>query len=1081
MITEDTLLQLFNEETSGKRQEDAHRVIKNDLVANVDILQDNKVIVISGNVISENLFNEYTTKINFDTEENHILSTYCSCDDFQKFKDKKKNYCCKHLNAVFYKSLEALVKHPLILNKGEEKELIGENSNILNMLLSEENIKTQIKIEVYINKDQWDDSISFELKIGSKDMSSNNLYCLKDINQFLIALEHKVPIYYGKNFTFSITEQYLTTKDKRLIDFIYAIKQISYASAIYKKQQDLIEGKYVQVPSYMVRDLFNTIEDHRVYLNEGFFHRPVETEILREKPPVDFDLKIIKDNYVLKSPGGMPLTLGSKNDVFLYGTIIYLPDYDFCYKFAPYIRVFNPAKVVTIPVAQEEKILRNLIPQLNFLSSKVTLSKIIESKIVSEPCGFNFYFDMEDDKVILKLKVKYGQYEFNIFEDYSEKVIYRDLKKEKEVKRKLNLLGFQEHKGRFYLMRDDEYIFNFFKKDIIQLQQYGEVYYSENFRGIRKINANSIVGTIKSGKYDYFEMDFKIGDLTPKETTEILRAFRDNLKYYKLKDGEYLDLEQWQLKQFLMLINALAPEKLLENKVIIPTSKAPYVEDCLKEQDSISIEGRESLAEIKKKLIKANEKTFMVPKEVKAILRNYQKEGYNWLKTLDYLGFGGILADEMGLGKTLQTISFILSNKTSKTLIIAPTSLLYNWLYEFQKFAPQLRVATVNGNKEEREEILNHLDNFDVFITTYNLLKRDLDVYRNISFDYCVIDEAQNIKNGRSQNALAVKSIQAKRRFALTGTPVENSLMDLWSILDFVMPGFLFDEKTFSVRYHKKLREEPEVIEDLNKLIRPFILKRKKKDVIKELPDKIEKILTISLDDNQKKVYKAYRNHALELIKKKVKEEEFKKSKIEVLSYITKLRQICLDPSLVMEDYKGENGKLEVLIELLHNSIEGGHKILVFSQFTSVLKNIANRLKIENIQFSYLDGSTSAENRIELVKDFNEGENSVFLISLKAGGTGLNLTSADIVIHYDPWWNPAVENQATDRAHRIGQKKVVEVIKIIAKGTIEEKILSLQEDKKKLISQVIEENRATEGLFSSLSEEEIIRLLEDRE
>lgn len=305
--------------------------------------------------------------------------------------------------------------------------------------------------------------------------------------------------------------------------------------------------------------------------------------------------------------------------------------------------------------------------------------------------------------------------------------------------------------------------------------------------------------------------------------------------------------------------------------------------------------------------------------------------------------------------------------------------------------------------------------------------------------------------------------------------------MDLWSIMDFVMPGFLFDEKTFSVRYHKKLREEPEVIEDLNKLIRPFILRRKKKDVIKELPEKIEKLLTISLDDSQKRVYQAYRNHALELIKKKVQEDEFKKSKIEVLSYITKLRQLCLDPSLVMEDYKGGNGKLEALLELITNSNEGGHKVLVFSQFTSVLKNIAKRLKGEGVKFSYLDGSISSKKRMELVKDFNEGANRVFLISLKAGGTGLNLTSADIVIHFDPWWNPAVENQATDRAHRIGQKNVVEVIKIIAKGTIEEKILALQEDKKKLISKVVEDNQTIEMEFSSLSEEDILRLLEDRD
>ncbi len=338
------------------------------------------------------------------------------------------------------------------------------------------------------------------------------------------------------------------------------------------------------------------------------------------------------------------------------------------------------------------------------------------------------------------------------------------------------------------------------------------------------------------------------------------------------------------------------------------------------------------------------------------------------------------------------------------------------------------------------------------------------------------MDEAQNIKNANSQNALAVKAVNAKRRFALSGTPIENSMLELWSIFDFIMPGYLFDEKRFTVRYHKKLREEPEVIEELRKLISPFILRRKKKDVIKELPDKIEKILMISLEEEQKKVCKAYANYALELISKKVKEEEFNNSKIEILSYITKLRQLCLDPSVVMDEYNGSSGKIEALVELLQQSLEEGHRVLVFSQFTSVLKNISKRLNKEGIAYSYLDGSVPSEKRMNMVKAFNGGKNSVFLISLKAGGTGLNLTSADIVVHFDPWWNPAVEEQATDRAHRIGQQNVVEVIKIIAKGTIEEKILALQEDKKKLIAELMDNPQSSRNFIYTMSEEEIIDL-----
>jgi SNF2 family DNA or RNA helicase len=339
-----------------------------------------------------------------------------------------------------------------------------------------------------------------------------------------------------------------------------------------------------------------------------------------------------------------------------------------------------------------------------------------------------------------------------------------------------------------------------------------------------------------------------------------------------------------------------------------------------------------------------------------------------------------------------------------------------------------------------------------------------------------MIDEAQFIKNANSQSAEAVKEINAARRFALTGTPMENSLMELWSIFDFIMPGYLYDQKRFGTRFNSKLKDTPEILVELNKLINPFILRRKKKDGIKELPDKIEKTLVVHLDDEQKKVYKTYADHAVQLIEKKVKNEEFKTSKIEILSYITKLRQLCLDPSILVEDYSGGSAKMEAVMELLSQSVEGGHRILVFSQFTTVLKRIGGRLKAEGMPYSYLDGSVPSQKRIERVDAFNGGENSIFLISLKAGGTGLNLTSADIVIHFDPWWNPAVEDQATDRAHRIGQENVVEVIKIIAKGTIEEKILVLQENKKRLISDVMGDELYRSEKFSNLSEEDILGL-----
>jgi SNF2 family DNA or RNA helicase len=1078
LMDKNTLLQIFNEQTSGKNHSNGLRVLKNDLVASIEIETEDDLISINSKVISEELFNEYNTKIEMDTSNKSIMSTYCSCIDFENNEFRKENYCCKHLVATYYKALEELEKHPL-LNKLKPQKVFNVKTgrDTLSILLGEDEGKKEIKIEVYINKGQWDNKLCCEFKIGSRSMNSNNLYVLKDINQFLFAMYSNTPVTYGKNFTLSMKEDKLSTRDKKLLDFIQMIVSIeNNFGNVSKKRETYIDGKYLHIPNYLVREFFLCIKNHRVYLNEGFLSRACETEIVETEPNIEFDLRTVKDDYILSVNGRMPEVLGSRNNAFLYGTTIYIPNYEYCQKIEGFLKVFNEASKVTLPVASEDTILRKLIPELNTLSSYVNLSKPIREKIVTEKCEFKFYFDKEGNEITLVAKVKYGAYEFNIFEDCIEKIIYRDSKKEVEVLGSLRTLGFEEMGNKLYLLWGDDYVFKFFKSEVLKLQKIGEVFYSENFKGIKSLGTKSITGSIKTGKYNYFEMDFIIEDIPSKETTAILRAFRDNLKYYKLKSGEYLDLEEIELKKFLKLIDSVSPKEINDNHLEISNNRGIYLDEYMEENKIRYVKGRTELKKIRNKLKDIEKLTFKEPKDIKGHLREYQKIGFNWFKTLDYLGFGGILGDEMGLGKTFQAITFLLSSKDSRSLIVTPTSLVYNWSNEFEKFAPKMKVAIVNGVRSEREEIIKNIEKYDAVITTYNLLKRDLDIYNTVEFDYCIIDEAQYIKNPHSQNATSVKSIKAKRKFALSGTPIENSVMELWSIFDFVMPGYLYDEKTFSVKYHKKIKEEPEVIEDLNRRVKPFILRRKKSEVIKELPDKIEKTLFIKLEDKQKDVYATYAKHALELIEKKVKEDEFKNSKIEILAYITKLRQLCLDPSIIMEEYTGSSAKIEALTELLTQSIDEGHRILVFSQFTSVLKNIGKTITREGISYSYLDGSVPSQKRMDMVDRFNKGENSVFLISLKAGGTGLNLTSADIVIHFDPWWNPAVEDQATDRAHRIGQENVVEVIKLVAKGTIEEKIILLQEEKKKLIDSLLGEELSGEQGISALSGDEIVNL-----
>ena len=1082
-MIKDILLESFSRDTTGRNGIKGKRVLDNDLISTFNSFVEDDLIYIDAKVISENFFNEYLTKIEMDFRNKSIISTYCTCLDYEKHEFAKSNYCCKHLVGTFYKFLRELDTNSVLKERfmpKEENHVFSSSENgILDMLLSDTGYSEELKLEVYVNRQTWSNRISVDFKIGIKGMSSSKLYVLKDINQFLTSLHNKIPVKYGKDFIFDVKKQRISVENRRIIDFMDQLKDMdsNLNNSFTKRQDKNIDGKSLIIPKFLVREFFERVKKHRVYLNEGFFYRPVETDIILGAPNIDLELKLIRDTYILKSSGGMPEPLTDKGDVFFYGSSIFIPNYEFCYKISPYLTVFNNTKSITMPASNETKILTKLIPEMHMLSDNIKLSANIKNKIVNEKVEFRFYFDKENNNVTLTLKVKYGIYEFNIFEDCAEKIIYRDTKREQEILSTLRALGFDEIKGVFHLIMGDDYIFKFFKSEVDKLQDLGEVYYSENFKGIKHLGTKSINGDIKAGKYDYFEMNFILGDIPYSETTEILRAFRNNLKYYKLSNGEYLDLEEIDLNKFLKLLDVINPnDEITENKITFNKNKGAFVDNFLDDNKIRFIKGKKELKEIRDKFKSIDKLKFKEPKDIKADLREYQKHGFNWFKTLDYLGFGGILGDEMGLGKTLQAITFILSNIGSKTLVVAPTSLIYNWHSEIEKFAPNLKAIIVNGDPEERETALKNIDKVDIIITTYNLLKRDLENYKKLEFDYCFLDEAQYIKNPHSQNAKAVKEIKAKSRFALTGTPIENSLMELWSIFDFVMPEYLYDEKRFSVRYHKKLKEGPEVLEELNKLIKPFILRRHKKDVITELPNKIEKKLVVSLNDEQKKIYGTYAKHATDLIAKKVKDDEFKNSKIEILSYITKLRQLCLDPSILVDNYTGGSGKIEALVEILHQSIESNHKVLVFSQFTSVLKNISERLNNEDITYSYLDGSIPSEKRMSMVNDFNEGDNSVFLISLKAGGTGLNLTSADVVIHFDPWWNPAVEDQATDRAHRIGQKNVVEVIKLISKGTIEEKIISLQDEKRSLISKLMGDELSSVNSLTALTEEEIIDL-----
>ncbi len=471
-----------------------------------------------------------------------------------------------------------------------------------------------------------------------------------------------------------------------------------------------------------------------------------------------------------------------------------------------------------------------------------------------------------------------------------------------------------------------------------------------------------------------------------------------------------------------------------------------------------------------------------IPNCIQASLRNYQIEGIRWLDRLRNMHLNGILADDMGLGKTLQAITTLTRYQAEypgqHSIVVCPTSLVYNWKEEFSKFNPNLKVLAVDGNPNQRKKLLSDIEHYNVIITSYTLLQKDIEFYKNIPFGYAILDEAQHIKNRGTRNAQSVKMIQAAHRLILTGTPIENSLDELWSLFDFLMPGLLSSYDRFVEKYirYSTVQQSGKNLENLRRKVAPFILRRMKKDVLSDLPPVSEIVYHCHLSEVQQELYRSYAASAREELSQLVKKEGFDRVQIHVLATLTRLKQICCHPAIFAKDQAemGDSSKYDMLLELLQTLIEGRHKTVIFSQYTRMLNIMREDLQKQGIRFEYLDGSS--KNRLSIVKKFNEDQNiPIFLVSLKAGGSGLNLVGADTVIHYDMWWNPAVENQATDRVHRLGQKQSVSSYKLITLNTIEEKILELHNRKKSLVKEVVSRD---EDMMAKLTWEEVLELLQ---
>ena len=713
-----------------------------------------------------------------------------------------------------------------------------------------------------------------------------------------------------------------------------------------------------------------------------------------------------------------------------------------------------------------------------------------------------FEFDSDSpDELRLRPTLSYGDFTFSpLADEHVPREICRDVPAEFYISRLITryFSYWEDESGELVIRGDEEALYQVLSEGMPQFQEVGEVWLSESVRHLRVLPPPEVSMGVSLGG-GWLDLKIETAGIDPAELLQVLSEYRQKKKYYRMKNGEFLQLSGGGLQALDSLTAdlGLTKSEFQAGEAKIPAYRAFYL-------DSLSGDGRmklfqrdEAYGMMVRDLKTAQSVSYAVPAVLEKTLREYQKIGYTWMRTLARYHFGGILADDMGLGKTLQVIALLTAFYQEKTeqkaagnegsgselplpsLIVCPASLVYNWGQEFARFSPGIRVLLIAGTAKERQEQLEEQmrmeasEGAQVIITSYDLLKRDRAAYLGRTFEYEIIDEAQVIKNAKTQGAKAVKEISANARFALTGTPVENRLSELWSIFDFLMPGFLYSYRKFRERYELPIvkNQDPEALTALRRMTGPFVLRRLKKDVLRELPGKEERIVYSAASGRQQKLYTA---SALKL-KEALAGAWSGNGKLEVLSQLMRLRQICCDPALCFEDYTGESAKLETCVSLIASASAAGHKILLFSQFASMLERIRERLLQEGISSHLLVGATPKEERSRMVQAFASDEVSVFLISLKAGGTGLNLTAADIVIHYDPWWNVAAQNQATDRAYRIGQEKPVTVYKLILKDTIEENLLKLQNAKLALAAQVVSEGMVSLG---DLSQNELMELFE---
>ncbi|MGF7032609.1 superfamily II DNA or RNA helicase [Paenibacillus mucilaginosus] len=756
------------------------------------------------------------------------------------------------------------------------------------------------------------------------------------------------------------------------------------------------------------------------------------------------------------------------------GRFLKLPEEE-CRRLSEVKRMLGTARRSQIRIAAEqaEPFMAKVVPGLMKLGT-VRIEEAVSEKVVHMPLKAKLYLDRVRDRLLAGLEFQYGDLVINPLEAAGEvqgegRILMRDGELEHRILELMEQGNFVKTEAGYY-MEDEESEYDFLYRIVPQLDKLLQVLATSAVK--LRIHSGPLrpKATVDvDERTEWLEFKFELEGIPESEIRRLLFSLQEKRRYHRLPDGSLLPLEGDAFQEILHAMNAVG-------MAVDPSSpglrlpayyglRLPETEDR-----GGSVRLGKTLRRMMEHLRNPDHLDFPLPERLVPVLRDYQVYGYQWMKTLARYGFGGILADDMGLGKTVQSIAFLLSvqgeirEAGEPALVVCPASLMYNWLGEIQRFAPELRAVVADGSRMQRSAAMDEAGEADVIITSYPLLRIDWARYAGRTFHTLILDEAQFYKNHATQTAQAVRQLQARHRFALTGTPVENRLEELWSIYSGVFPELLPPRKAFLELSRASVARR----------IRPFLLRRVKSDVLRELPDKIETLQAAELLPEQKKLYAAYLAGLQEETLKHLSVSGYEKSRIKILAGLTRLRQLCCHPALFVEDYQGSSAKFEQLLELIDDCRSAGRRMLVFSQFTQMLDLIGRELGYRGIPHFYLDGQTPAAERVELCRRFNDGEGDLFLVSLKAGGTGLNLTGADTVVLYDMWWNPAVEEQAAGRAHRIGQKHVVQVIRLVAKGTVEDKMHELHLRKKNLIEEVIQPGREA---LSALTEAEVREIL----